>query len=323
MSNRLRAILLAVGILFTMSLGGVLSKIVLADIAPFTFAWTSIAVGMIVLSFYTFIIRKERIPEKMGKQVWLIIVAIGVCNFVISRLTRPFAIERLPVTTNSYISNFIGFITMAMSIFFLREYPSIFQLIGAGIAIGGLTVYFQDPLASGELVGIVVILIGITAVAFTNNIARKLALLTKNAVSNNIISTLALLIGGVLALVAGLIFDFPPKVPNLQSWGIIIYAGIVNIGLGLTVWNHILRTLRSYEASILGASSLIYSTILAVLILKEQLTENLIIGIGLMIVGLILVQVRKGKIDIIFKKIIQSEKNINNGHGPEIKESEL
>jgi drug/metabolite transporter (DMT)-like permease len=323
MRKRLIAILQAVGILFTMSLGTVLTKIALADVAPFTFAWTSIGVGMIVLSIYTFLIRKERIPRKMGRQVWLIIIAIGVCNFAISRLTRPIALQRLPVTTATYVGNFIGFLTMGMSVIILREYPSIFQLLGAGVAIGGLTVYFRDPLQAAELVGILVILMGITAVAFTNNIARKLALLTKNGVSNNIVSTLALLVGGVVAIVAGLLFDFPPRVPDLKSWGVILYTGIVNISLGLTVWNHILRTLRSFEASILGASTIIYSTVLAMLILGERLALHQWIGMGLMLVGLVLVQVRKGKLNTLFRRLTRRPADPEEATPPGIEKKEV
>ena len=293
MNSRMVAIIQTLSVLLLMSFGTILTKIVLASIPPFTFAWTSIAVGMIVMAVYTFVIRKEKIPKTLGKQVWWFIILIGLCNFTISRMTRPIAIEILPVVTNTYVGNFIGIITMGMSIFILREYPSIFQLTGAAIAILGLTIYFDDPLQSAELVGVLVIILGITAVAFTNNIARKLAIVTNNEVSNNIVSTMALLIGGSIAVAIGLIFDFPPPVPDLKSWGIILYAGVVNISIGLTVWNHILRALRSYEASILGATTIIWTSLMAIWILKESLDANQWIGMGLLLLGLILVQVRK------------------------------
>ena len=302
MNKRIVAILQASGVLILMSMGTILTKIVLADVPPFTYAWTSIGVGMIIMSIYTFLVRREPVPQKLGKKIWIYIILIGVCNFTISRLTRPIAIERLPVITNSYVGNFIGFITMALSIVILKEYPSIFQLLGAGVAIYGITLYFNAPLESGEFIGILLILVGIVAVAFTNNIARKLAIITQNNLSNNFISTSALLIGGIGAIVAGLIFDFPPKVPDLKSWGIIIYSGAINISLGLTVWNHILRTLRSFEASILGASSIIWTTLLAVIILNEPLAVNQVLGMLTMIAGLLLVQVRKGRLDQLFKK---------------------
>ncbi len=314
MNSRLAAIIQTLSVLLLMSFGTILTKIVLASIPPLTFAWTSIAIGMIVMVVYTFLIRKEKIPKGLGKQVWWYIIAIGLCNFAISRMTRPIAIERLPVVTSTYIGNFIGIVTMIMSVYILKEYPSIFQLIGAAIAITGITIYFDAPLQSTEMVGILIILLGITAVAFTNNIARKLAIVTQNELSNNIVSTVALVIGGSIAIVIGLIFDFPPQVPDLKSWGIILYAGVVNISIGLTVWNHILRALRSYEASILGATTIIWTSLLAIWILKESLGVNQWIGMGLLLFGLILVQVRKGKIsDWLPKKADRSILNSTRG----------
>ncbi len=303
MNSRMVAIIQTLSILILMSFGTILTKIVLASIPPLTFAWTTIAIGMFVMTIYTFVIRKEKIPKMLGKQVWLYIIAIGICNFAISRMTRPIAIERLPVVTSTYVGNFIGIVTLVMSIFILREYPSIFQVIGASIAILGLTIYFDDPLQSAEIIGILFILVGITAVAYTNNIARKLSIITENNLSNNIISTTALLIGGSIAVVIGLIFDFPPPVPDLKSWGIILYAGIVNISIGLTVWNHILRSLRSYEASILGATTIIWTSLMAIWILNESLETNQWIGMGFLMLGLILVQVRRGKFSDLIPNI--------------------
>jgi drug/metabolite transporter (DMT)-like permease len=305
LKNRINAILQATVVLILMSFGTVLTKIVLVKVKPFTFAWTSVVVGMVVMLIYTFLIRKDRIPAKLDKKIWIFIIIIGLGNFVINRLIRPFGIEMLPATTSAYVMNFVGFLTMAMSCFILKEIPSIFQVAGAAVAIYGFSVYFNQPLAGGELTGIIILIIGITAVALTNNIARKLAIVTKNEISNNLISTIALLIGGVCALIGGLIFDFPPKIPDLQSWGIILYEGVINIAFGLTVWNFILRTLRSYEASILGASSIIWTTIFAIIILDESLKVNQWIGMGLMVVGLLLVQIRR-------KRLAKS-----NNHNPE------
>jgi drug/metabolite transporter (DMT)-like permease len=293
---RLAAIAQASSVLFLMSLGSVLMKIVLYDVKPLTFAWLSVGIGMITMSIYTFFIRRETIPFGFDRRIWLYIIAIGICNFALARISRPFALERLPVTTTTYVGNFIGFVTMGMSIFILREVPSIFQIIGAIIAFSGLRVYFSEAPTSYELTGILLIVVGIVAVAFTNNIARKLAVVTNNNISNNIISTLALLVGGTITVSLGLFLDWPPHVPTWSNWAIIIYSGVVMVGLGLTVWNHILRTLRSYEASILGGSTVIWTTLLAVLILGERPQVNQIAGIFLMLFGLILVQVRYGKL---------------------------
>lgn len=177
-----------------------------------------------------------------------------------------------------------------------------FQVLGAVVAIVGLRIFFAQIPSAYELVGVGLVLVGIPAVAYTNNIARKLALVTQFQLSNNIISTAALLIGGSLTVIVGLAADFPPRVDSLENWGILLYSGIVMTAIGLTVWNKILRTLRSYEASILGASTVIWTALLAVPILGEHLTLNQVIGILLMIVGLALVPVRRGSFSALLRR---------------------
>jgi drug/metabolite transporter (DMT)-like permease len=60
------------------------------------------------------------------------------------------------------------------------------------------------------------------------------------------------------------------------------------------VFNYILRTLRSYEASILASSGVIYTALLAVPILGERLALHQLVGIAMMLVGIALAQVRRG-----------------------------
>jgi O-acetylserine/cysteine efflux transporter len=287
-----------------MSLGHVLTKLALNDVSPLTLAWLSVAVGMLFLSFYTFVIRREPVPRGLGKQVWIYIIAIGILNFVVARIILTLSLERLPATTNIYLINFIGFITMGMSIFILKEVPTIFQILGAVVAFAGLRVFFEQIPSAYEIVGVAFVLIGITGVAYTNNIARKVAIVTNFSLSNSIISTLALLSGGSITLLIGVAVDWPPHVTGWQNWGVVLYTGVISIGISMTVWNYVLRTLRSYEASILGASTVIWTALLAVPILGERLGPNQMIGIGLMIIGLALVQVRRGRLDILWRRLL-------------------
>lgn len=288
------AIFITLLILMGMSLGTVLTKMVFSVVSPAAFLYLSMLVGMAAMTLYTFVIKKERIPKDlMTKKIWSYVIQIAFFNFVTGTLSF-FSLDYLPATTNTYLTNFIGFITMGMSMVILKEMPGFFQVFGAVLAFSGLRVFFPEPPQGGELVGVVMILISITGIAYTNNIARKLAIETENKISNNIISTLAILIGGSVAVVIYLIVDgWPPYVPTWWDWAVIIYSGIMMRAVGLTVWNLILRTLRSYEASILGASTVIWTSILAVIMLDETLTSNQLIGIGMMLVGLILVQVRR------------------------------
>jgi O-acetylserine/cysteine efflux transporter len=286
-----------------MSIGTILTKVSFEKISPGIFVYLSIGIAMVAMVVYTFVIKKERIPtELMNRKVWFYIIQIGFFNFVTGTL-GVYALNFMPATTNTYLSNFIGFITMGMSILILKESPSIFQVLGAIIAFSGLRVFFPEPPQGGELLGIFLILISISGVAYTNNIARKLAVETKNKISNNVISTLAIMIGAPISILIYLLIEgLPKEMPSLGTWGVVLFVGLFNRAIGLTVWNLILRTLRSYEASILGASTVIWTSLLAVMFLNEQLSINQIIGIGMMLVGLVLVQIRTGPVKDMLKR---------------------
>lgn len=301
--NRIIAIIVTLLVLIGMSFGTIFTKMSYDYISPGIFVYLTITVAMIAMVVYTFLIKKEKIPyELMNKKVWLYIVAIGFFNFVTGTL-GVYALDFMPATTNTYLTNFIGFITMGMSIFILKEAPSIFQVLGAVIAFSGLRVFFPDPPQGGELLGIILILISISGIAYTNNIARKLAVETKNQISNNIVSTLAIMIGAPISIVIYLLIEgLPRSMPPIGVVAAIVYIGIVPRAVGLTVWNLILRTLRSYEASILGASTVIWTSLLAIVILDESLATYQLIGIGMMLVGLVLVQIRSGPLKNYFSK---------------------
>ena len=294
MNLRLVAIVQTLTVILSSSLVGVLAKLALRDVPPFTFVWLQIAIGGSLLTLYTFQWRGERIPKGLGRQVLAYIIWIGVCNFTIVRALFMFSLDRLPATTHAYLVNFVGIVTMLLSVFIVKERPSIVQILGAAVAVSGLRVYFKEIPPPSELSGVIYVAISVLALASTNNIARKLAIVTRDGLSNTVISTLALWIGGLPIVLAGLMSDWPPPVAGWRNWGIIVLNAIVAVAIGLTVWNYILRTLRSYEASILGASAVIFTAIFAVPILGEHLALHQIVGIARMLVGLSLVQVRRG-----------------------------
>lgn len=281
-----------ISILILMSLGTVLTKMSLGNVEPLTFVGVSVLIGMVAMSIYTFVLKGERVPSGLSGSIWFYIIAIGVGNFAIVRVLSTASLDLMPASTNTFLTNFVGFVTMGMSIFILKESPTPFQVLGAIIAIIGIRVFFPTLPSPEELTGILLIGLSILALGYTNNIARKLAVESKGQVSNNIISTMALLIGGAITVVICFALEWPPKITAGTDWMNALYAGLVMIALGLTLWNHILRTLRSYEASILGASTVIWTTLLAIPMLGEKVSGHQIAGMALLVIGLATVQIR-------------------------------
>lgn len=158
------------------SLVAVLAKLALREVAPFTFVWLQIATGGVALTLYTFGLRGERIPRGLGRDVWISTAAIGISYFTLSRVFFMFSLERLPATTHAYLINFTGVVTMLMSIAILRERPSLFQVMGAALALAGLRVFFREIPPPEELIGLLYMLLAVLALSSYNTIARRMAL---------------------------------------------------------------------------------------------------------------------------------------------------
>ena len=293
MNNHATAILQTLAIVTMGSFAGVLAKLSLGQVSPVSFVWLQYAIGGVVLSGYTFWWRKERLPRNLEWRIWVGIVLLGIGNFTICRVLFLLALDKIPATTYVYLVNFAGIVTMLLSMYMLREHPSPYQLLGAVIAIAGLRIFFQTIPPPNQILGLLFLGIGIIAISATNNVARKLGMMTANKISTTMVSTLALWIGGIPVVVYGLIADVPPDVGGWRDWSIIALNGVVTIALGLTVWNYILKTLRSYEAAILASTSVIITAVLAIPILGEKLSFTQLGGVATMMFGLILVQMRR------------------------------
>lgn len=222
--------------------------------------------------------------------------AIGIAFLVLIFMSLDTVLIKFALTNVSpyayvWLSLLISIIALTTYTFFIKKervpwdlmtkkvWFYIFQILGAGIAFAGLRVFFPTAPQGGEWIGIVLVLAAITGVAYTNNIARKLSIETCGKISNNIISTLAIIFGGSLMIITCIVIDgFPPIVNSGSDWLIFLYTGVVYNAIGLTVWNLVLRTLRSYEASVLGASMVIWTSIFAYFILGETITTHQLIG---------------------------------------------
>jgi drug/metabolite transporter (DMT)-like permease len=80
-----------------------------------------------------------------------------------------------------------------------------------------------------------------------------------------------------------------------QHWLIIAWLAVVNTALAFTLWNASLRVLSAVESSILNGLMLPQIAILAWVFLDEALSMQEIGGLGLVCLGVILVQVRPAR----------------------------
>jgi hypothetical protein len=155
-------------------------------------------------------------------------------------------------------------------------------MLGLGIANVGLRVSLSRSPTPLELLGVIAVPIGVMTLASTHTTPSVPAIVTDNRLSNTRVSTVALWMSG-----------FPIV---MFKWDELGHDHAEHRGRHYrrpAVWHVILLTRSSYEASILGASSVTSTAPFTIPILGERLAMHHIAGMALMLVRLSLVQVRQ------------------------------
>jgi drug/metabolite transporter (DMT)-like permease len=304
MTERSKATLQLIGTIFLAALVTVLAKLTLQRVSAFTFNWMQLAVCMLFLSGYTFMWRKEAWPRQLSWQQWGYAAAIGLANFTLVRYFFIAGLDYLPVTTHAFLVNFVGLVTMLLSVIMLNEKPFLIQILGALIALSGVTVFFEHIPSPDELTGIILVAIGVVFLALTNNLIRRFMIFHRQSMSVVMLSTLAIWIGGIPLVVFGLWQEGNQLKLSLTDFSIILANGIFALALTLIVFNKALQVLRSYEASVLASCGLIFVALLAMPLAGEKLAWHNVAGIIIFFIGIMLSQLQ-----LSIKAIIQTIKH--------------
>jgi len=282
----------AFGIIFLSQLMGVLSKIALLEVPAFTFVWLQLATAIAFMLFYTYGWKRERLPTDFGFAEWGAVVFVGLVNFGICRYCMLLGIERLPMNTFVFLLSFVSLFTLGLSVVFLRERPGRLQLVGILLAIFGVWLYFPDVPPPDELTGVAFAGVVVIGLASCNNVTRWLMNRPLSPISAAQFSTLGILIGGIPLVTAGLAIDGIPQLGGTTNALIIVANGLIGTALAQTVFNGVLKTLRSYEASVVASSGLVWTALLAIPFLDEWLVPAQVGAIVVMMTGVVLAQWR-------------------------------
>lgn len=286
------AVAQALGIMILAQLMGVLAKLALFEVEPFTFVWLQLASALVAMVAYSLLFRRDRWTGRLTRRDWAAIVFVGAVNFGLCRLLMMMGMARLPVNTFVFVLSFVSLVTLGLSVVFLGERPGRWQGVGILLAIGGVRLYFGDLPAPDALVGVGYALVVVLGLAASNTVTRALMSKRAEPLDPVFYSTLALAVGAIPFVLAGLALDPAPSIGGVRNWAIVIANGVVGIALAQTVFNHVLRTLRSYEASVLAVSGLVWTALLAIPILGEWLEPRQVAGIGVVMGGILLAQWR-------------------------------
>lgn len=107
-------------------------------------------------------------------------------------------------------------------------------------------------------------------------------------------SAYQMLFGTIGLIIASLFMEWDePIVWNAQSVYYILFTGVLASALCFTVWYIILSLIDMVTATISTLLVPIFGLFLSAIILDEKLTVSIVVGTGLIIVGIMMVQMKK------------------------------
>ena len=294
------AVLLALLVTLIWSSSWVLIKFGLVNLPPVGFA--GIRYGLATLCLIPFVLRKKELVavRLLGRREWFWLIALGVLYYTVAQGGQYVALAHLPAITVSLVLSFTAIVVVFLGMIILAEIPNRVQWLGIGLFCLGLVLYFFPvSLAQSDWVGLAFALAACLSTSLGSILGRHIN--RTKILSPVLVTVISMSIGSLLLLIWGGLSEGIPAI-GWRDWMLVIWMAVINTALAFTLWNYTLQTLSAMESSIINNTMLVQITILAWLFLGEKIDLKLGIGLAFVSIGVILVQLKKGKADERFKK---------------------
>ena len=106
-----------------------------------------------------------------------------------------------------------------------------------------------------------------------------------------LVTVVSMGVGSVTLLCCGVALQGMPPI-SINNWLLILWLSVVNTALAFVLWNHTLRTLTAVESNVITNIMIVEIAVLAWLFLGESVSAMDMVGLGLVLAGTILVQLR-------------------------------
>ena len=291
MSGHTRAVLQAFFVTLLWALSWVLIKIGLQDIPALTFAGLRYFLAFLCLLPLAARQGELKSLRTLARPAWGRLLLLGLVYYTVTQGAQFLALSYLPAITTSLVLSFTPVAVALLSGLLLRERATPFQWLGIGLAATGALLYFWPiNVPAGQLIGLIIIFIGMLANVLSAIMGR--AVNRARLLSPLIITLVSMGFGALVLLSAGILLQGLPPL-NWRAWLIILWLAVVHTAFTFTLWNHTLRTLPAVESSIINNTLVIQIPILAVIFLSETMTPRQIAGLLAVVLGTLLVQLRR------------------------------
>ena len=285
--RRLFVLLEAFFVTFLWSSSYVLVKIGLTQLSPLLLVSLRYIVASLILLLLVFLRSEFNLIK--DKRTLLKLSFLGFLGYTIAQGLQCVGLFYLPAVSVTFILNFTPIIVLVLGVLLLREYPTIHQLAGIVMVMVGAFLFFNDPLANSNLMGVFITLL--SGVGWATYLVFSRLLFIKGKVKPLELTAFSMGLGTLFMTMGAYSFEKFPVI-TLSSWAIIFWLGLVNTALAFFMWNHALQKLEAFEISILQNTMLIQITILSWMFLGESLTYMKLLSMTLVFIGVLVVQLK-------------------------------
>ncbi len=241
-------------------------------------------------AFLLFLPLLGRASPALAKGAWVRLTAIGIAQYTVGNAALFWALGRLPATAGSLSLALVPIMVVLFQVLWLRERPGGLALCGVALTVGGAVVFFSRDAGAGQATALAALGLAVVAFAVLPVLGRELA--RDQTVSTVPLTAIPLGIGGGVLLSLALVWEGVPRLP-LSTWGVVAGLALVNTALAYLLFNHALQHLTATEANVILNLSPFGTAILAWYTLGERLTGWQIVAMATVLVGVVLVQVRR------------------------------
>ena len=291
MSSRPVALALAVFVTFLWSTSWVLIKLGLDDLElpPLSFAGLRYVLAALILLPLALPALRRVGPWRGSSRLLAGVAALGLLLYSLTQGAQFAALAYLPAVAVALVLSTTPVLVGLLSL--RNERASRLQAMGVGMLVLGAALYF-GPFEFGEsgVLGLTIALVGMGANALAALLGRRLARDSVEQLGGVLsLTALSMLVGSLALLGSGLVVEGLPSLTP-EAWLIIGWLALVNTALAFTLWNQSLRTLTAVESSVINNLMLVQIAVLAWIFLGEALNAVEILGLGLALAGILVVQ---------------------------------
>lgn len=290
--GRATAILLGIVVSFIWASSVVLVRLGLSEEVtdPIGFAGVRFTLAAILLLPLAWSGLRASAADWNGLRGVLPVVPYGLLMFGIAQIAIHVSLDTVSASTMGLM---IGLTPVMTALLVLRaegERPGPVQLVGVAVLVVGIAIYFGPELPEPEsTLGLALAVLVPVATGAAVVLGRRLALDVARYGGPLGLTAMAMVTGGILALVVGLALEGLPSL-SLQGWLLVAWMAVVNTALAYTLWTQIQRTLLAVESSVLGDVTVLLTAVLGWLVLGEVLGTVEVAGLVIAVMGVAVVQ---------------------------------